>query len=204
MKHTRSSNRRRRGGSTQKVKKPKPLKMTEEGKYSYTKPFDSKKIMDIMKDIVKDLKQKTITDATANIGGDTTAFARHFKHVDAIELKDDNFEALKENTKQFKNVTLHKGDSMKLYTWNTDVLYLDPPWGGPGYKESTNLDLFLGETRVDEWLAEVVKRPNKPKFIFLKLPANYNFERLEQFGAKKHQIRTFCLASIVVDGKDTV
>lgn len=191
---TRRNSIRRRGGATQK------LKMTEEGKYSYTKPHDSKKIMEIMKKIVKDLKQKTITDATGNIGGDTTAFARHFKHVDSIELKDDNYEALQENTKQFKNVTLHKGDSRTLYTWNSDVLFVDPPWGGPDYKTKKDLDLFLGDTRIDEWISEIITKPYKPKFIFLKLPANYNFERLEKFKAKKHKIRTFCLASIVVDG----
>jgi len=170
--------------------KTRRLKLTEEGRYSYTRPQDSKEIIKVMKDILGDLKTKTITDATANIGGDTIAFARHFKHVIAIEIKSDNFEALRENTQRFQNVELIHGDSIKLYT-HTDVLYIDAPWGGPDYKLKESIDLFLGDIRLDEWIAKLNK-----VFIFLKVPCNYNFDRLDTFKYVKYKIRKFYLVFI--------
>ena len=170
------------------------LKMTPEAEYSITKPKDSIKLLEAMKNVLKTTKDKTITDATANVGGDTTAFAKYFKEVQAIELKDDNFEALKENTKKFKNVKIHQGDSREVFKWKTDVLYIDAPWGGPEYKTKTNLDLYLGETRVDEWVNKILKTENKPSYIFLKVPFNYNFDRFKDY--QKFRIGKFFLLSL--------
>jgi len=172
------------------------LRMTAEAEYSITKPKDSVKLLHAMKKVLKTMKDKTITDATANVGGDTVAFAKHFQSVNAIELKDDNFEALQENTRKLRNVTLHKGDSTKLFDWKTDVLYIDAPWGGPDYKTKKNLDLFLGEKRVDEWISEVLKRENPPMFVFLKVPFNYNFSRFAEY--EKFKIGKFYLLSLPV------
>jgi hypothetical protein len=181
---SKSRRRTRRGG----------LKMTAEAEYSITRPKDSIKLLEAMKKVLKTTKDKSITDATANVGGDTTAFAKYFKEVQAIELKDDNFEALKENTKKFKNVKIYQGDSLELFKWKTDVLYIDAPWGGPEYKTKTNLDLYLGETRVDEWVNEILKRENRPSYIFLKVPFNYHFDRFKDY--EKFKISKFYLLSI--------
>ena len=44
---------------------------------------------------------------------------------------------------KLKNVHLHEGDTTILYKeYPLDILYLDPPWGGPDYKEKKELDLF--------------------------------------------------------------
>ena len=170
------------------------LKMTAEAEYSITKPKDSIKLLEAMKKVLKTTKDKTITDATANVGGDTTAFAKYFKEVQAIELKDDNFEALKENTKKLKNVKIHQGDTREVFKWKTDVLYIDAPWGGPEYKTKTNLDLYLGETRVDEWVNEILKREDKPSYVFLKVPFNYHFDRFKDY--EKFKVGKFFLLSL--------
>ena len=153
--------------------------MTEEGEYSITKRRDGEKLIQIMKDIVKNLKAKTITDMTGNVGGDTILFGLHFKKVVSYELKEDNFAALKNNVEAFKlkNVDLHHGDSLKaIPDIQTNVVYIDAPWGGPEYKEKKDLDLFLGKKRVDE-LANVILEESD--YLFLKVPANYNFSRLD-------------------------
>ena len=109
---------------------------------------------------------------------------------------------LKHNVKTFKltNVNLYFGDSTKIYKWHTDVLYLDPPWGGPDYKTKVNMDLFLGTIRIDNFLKKIIRKTWKPSYIFIKLPRNYNFERLEDLGLPMHNftIRGFNLVALEV------
>ena len=177
------------------------LKLTEEGKYSITKKQDSQQILKHICDIIDPLKpsELELTDLTGNVGGDTILFGMHFLHVNSIELDKQNFDALKHNVEAFdlKNVKLYNGDSTELYNWKTDVLYLDPPWGGPSYKEKENLDLYLGDERIDLFLESVLDEPWRPKYIFLKLPRNYNFERFNSLpnisSITKFRIRGFCL-----------
>lgn len=167
------------------------LKMTPEGEYSITKRSDGETLLKHMKSVLGTLSDKHITDLTGNVGGDTILFGIHFKKVDSIELNPENYDALKNNVSTFglSNVTLHHGDSTKLFNWKTDVLYIDAPWGGPDYKDKKELDLYLGENRIDEYVKEVLKRPNRPDYVFLKVPGNYNFNRFPS--AKKFRIRGF-------------
>jgi hypothetical protein len=182
------------------------LKTTEEGSYSVTRRRDAYKIIAILKTAFNNTHAMTITDSTACIGGDTINFALHFQHVDSIELNQDNYEVLKNNVLVYglKNVTLYNADATNIFNWNTDVLYVDPPWGGPGYKTKTNLDLFLSEKRLDLWIEEILLRKTRPKHIVLKLPSNYNFSRLSFLAnIQSYQIRTYVLVIITVDMSKT-
>jgi hypothetical protein len=85
-------------------------------------------------------------------------------------------------------VKLHQGDSTKLFNWKTDVLYIDAPWGGPDYKKHAELDLYLGDKRVDEFVKEV---KDKATYVFLKVPRNYKFDRFENI--EKFKIRGYYL-----------
>jgi hypothetical protein len=160
-------------------------------------------LIQIMKDVVKNLKAKTITDMTGNVGGDTILFGLHYKKVMSYELKEDNFVALKNNVEVFKlkNVQLHHGDSLKaIPDIDTDVVYIDAPWGGPEYKDKKDLDLFLGKKRIDE-LAGVILEDSD--YLFLKLPSNYNFQRLETLGFEweKYKIRGFYIVCLFAHKK---
>lgn len=173
------------------------LKMTPEGEYSITKRKDGETLLKHMKTVLKTTKNKHITDLTGNVGGDTILFGLHFEKVDSIEMNPENFEALKNNVDVFglKNVTLHQGDSTKLYNWKTDVLYIDAPWGGPDYKEKAELDLYLGDKRVDEFVKEVLARENRPDYVFMKVPRNYKFDRFDNI--QKFKIRGYYLILIM-------
>jgi hypothetical protein len=180
------------------------LQTTQEGLYSITKRRDSERIISIIKHNVKDTQTKNITDATGCIGGDTIQFALAFENVHSIELNVENFRVLTENTKVFglTNILLHNGDCTTLFNWKTDVLYVDPPWGGPEYKCKINLDLTLGTKRIDVWLEEILIRKNRPSYIFLKLPHNYNFKRLNYLVnvdiIKPFRVRNYVLVCITV------
>jgi predicted RNA methylase len=180
------------------------LKTTEEGAYSITRRRDAERILIILRNLFKDMSSMTITDATACIGGDTLNLASNFLHVHSIEINDKNFEVLTNNVEVygFHNITMHYGDSVKLFNWNTNVLYIDPPWGGKDYKKHKQLDLFLSGKRLDCWLEEVLSRKNRPQFVILKLPANYNFTRLNFLinvdHIRPYQIRGYVLVIITV------
>jgi predicted RNA methylase len=180
------------------------LRTTEEGSYSITRRRDAERIMIILRNIFKNMSTMTITDATACIGGDTLNFASQFSHVHSIELNENNFEALANNVNVYgyNNITLHHADSVKIYNWNTNVLYIDPPWGGKDYRKHRHLDLFLSEKRLDCWLEEILSRKNRPQFVVLKLPANYNFNRLNFLinvdHIRPYQIRSYVLVIITV------
>jgi hypothetical protein len=155
------------------------LIITEVGKYSITKKYDGEKLLNIMKSILKST-DKIITDLTGCVGGDTILFGLNFKKIYSIEYDKDNYNALQNNVKVFglNNVKLFFGDSTKIYNWYTDVLYFDPPWGGKDYLNNKKLDLYLGTIRIDIFIQDILKRENRPKYIFIKLPRNYNFTRL--------------------------
>ena len=180
------------------------LKLTVEGSYSITRRRDANRIMDVLHNVFKDTGNMTITDVTSCIGGDTLNFAIHFKHVHSIELKDDNFKALTNNVDvyKFNNVTLYHGDSIQIFNWNTNVLYIDPPWGGKDYKKHKNLDLVLSNVRLDAWIEIILLRKNRPQYIILKLPENYNFNRLNFLSnvdtIRPYRIRSYVLVIITV------
>jgi len=180
------------------------LKTTDEGSYSITRRRDAERILHVLRNNFPNMKELTITDATACIGGDTLNFANHFAHVHSIEMKEDNFKALANNVDVygFQNITLHHADCTKLFNWNTHILYVDPPWGGKDYRKNANLDLYLSDKRLDTWLEEVLIRRNRPKYIILKLPVNYNFNRLNFLvnvdAIKPFQIRSYLIVIITV------
>ena len=156
------------------------LLLTPEGLYSVTKRIDGERLIAFLNGMIPDIRKQTITDATACVGGDTLLFSLHFKKVESIEWKRHNMAALQNNVEVFGagNVVLHEGDATRVFNWKTDVLYVDPPWGGPDYRKLENLELFIGSYRLDKWIEEILKRTERPKTVVLKLPRNYNFARL--------------------------
>ncbi len=192
----------------------KDIKVTEEGVYSYTKRADGEKTIDFMKEHLGSLKKYSIMDGTGNIGGDTILFGLHFKEVQSIELDEDNFEALKHNVALYNldNVHLHHGDTMKIFSeFPVNILYLDPPWGGPDYKLKKQLDLYLGHgkdrRRLDLFLRdEVVGSEAKwrPEYIVLKLPFNYNMFRFKEVAAfeEVHVLKIRSYRIVLIKVKD--
>ena len=178
------------------------LIVTKEGKYSITKKNDGIQLLNFMKSILITLDDKIITDLTGNIGGDTILFGLNFKKVFSIEINEENFKALQNNVQIYNlnNVELFFGDSTKIFNWFTDVLYIDAPWGGPDYKKFYDLDLFLGEIRLDIFLEDIKKKDNRPKYVFLKVPKNYRFYRLNSLGKiNKFKIKNYYIIYLSFD-----
>ena len=95
-----------------------------------------------------DISNKTLTEASACIGGNSWSFADKVKNINLIEIDKNNFKALKHNmgvvfNKEVDNNTLEykPGKTMKFFNDNYikikvggDIIFYDPPWGGVDYK----------------------------------------------------------------------
>jgi len=163
------------------------LRLDEEAAYSVTDMYTADKMTrDIMR-YAQITSNSVICDATACIGGNTASFARAFKHVVAIERDVVRYEHLVHNMGVLKahNVKCVCGDALEEVTWVHhsgagygtaygalyDVIFIDPPWGGPEYKQQNTLGLELSGVP----LQEVCKRWAKyTKFFALKTPTNFD------------------------------
>jgi hypothetical protein len=151
----------------------------------------------------------TVTDATACVGGNTLSFARHFAHVNAVELSAQRARMLAHNAAVCgvgAKVSVHHADYLQaMGALRQDVVFFDPPWGGPEYKSAASLDMFLGRTDVADVIAALTcpapataagagsgaagggaGRP-LARWVVLKAPTNYNVAglraKLEQCGS---------------------
>jgi 16S rRNA G966 N2-methylase RsmD len=128
-------------------------------------------------------QQVTITDATANIGGNTLGFYLYgFGQVNAVEIDPLTCDILKTNLEVYGWPTsnVYCRDYLEIFQeLNQDVVFIDPPWGGPDYKKAQSLDLYLGKTNIID-ICRSLMATSKTKLIVLKLPINYNLTGLIQ------------------------
>jgi len=172
----------------------KKIKINDVGRYSITRPYEAKQISTIIRTQIenilkKDSKDCTITDGTSGVGGDTIHFSKYFKNVNAVDILKENIDLLSINCSVFNitNVNIIHNDYTKIFNiLKQDVLYLDPPWGGIGYKDKINIELEMSEINISK-LINLINKGNKCKpLIFLKLPLNVNLKNLNIY--KKYKI----------------
>lgn len=141
-----------------------------------------------------------ITDGTANIGGNTLSFYLNgAQKVNAVEVDALTCEILKHNLSIYKlpTETVHCCDYLTIYKkLEQDVVFLDPPWGGPDYKKVNSLEIYLGQTNIIDICAELMEE-KKASLIVLKLPTNYNLP-----GLMKHMPNRNFLTHKIYRGKN--
>jgi len=174
----------------------KKLLISNVGRFSVSFPKDALKTAEIIKDYLG--KNITITDGTANNGGNTIAFAHTFKKVNSIEIDEKEYKILQNNIKEYKlkNVTTYNDDFVvKIKTLKQDVIFLDPPWGGRNYKSKKNLKLFLGGKSLLRVINDLV---NNCKMIVCKVPFNYDFSPLFKYNKFTRNINVYSLEKYVI------
>tara|TARA_E500000178_G_scaffold162512_1_gene162054 strand:+ start:2820 stop:3464 length:645 start_codon:yes stop_codon:yes gene_type:complete len=178
----------------------KNLKYDNEGLWSISYPDLADSLSKQIKVFDNEsFKLNVIVDATAGIGGNVLSFAKIFNKVYSIEINDKRFEYLENNVKNYcyDNIKCIKGDSIKLIKEglvdvkdNPDVVFFDPPWGGPAYKYVKDIELKIGESNFYE-IIDLIFTLNKVKLVVLKLPFNYNFLELINYCNSKNLISQF-------------
>lgn len=131
-----------------------------------------------------------IVDATANVGGNSMSFIRHFDKVVSIELDRNLFQMLQHNVGLVQgkaDVTFNHGNSLDWIDAHTfgqqkpDVIFFDPPWGGIKYARNKYMPLFLEDSKGNKKnMATVCNEiKNKTKYIAIKAPFNFDLNGFE-------------------------
>lgn len=153
------------------------LLFDEEASYSVTDQCTADKITkDLLETLGGDAHAR-VCDATACIGGNAYSFSRTFKRITAIEYHPQRYDYLKHNMKTLgcKNVDCVWGDCTivcidKGRIW--DLIFLDPPWGGPGYK-SGSASLSLGGIPIQTICQQF---SSHAKWLAIKTPIHFDIE----------------------------
>ena len=157
----------------------KNLQISNIGKFSITPNKDSFKIANILYNNIKQFKLTNIilTDATCGNGGNTIHFSLVFDKIFAIDkckihcnITENNI-----NVYNLKNVTIINDDYLNMmFNIKQDIIFIDPPWGGPLYKKYKNIKLYLGSFEISNIVLNILKN-NIAKLIGIKVPYNYDF-----------------------------
>jgi hypothetical protein len=118
-----------------------------------------------------------ITDATACVGGNVLSFCDYFHFVYAIENDATRVTMLENNVRVLgkTNVACRCASYLEvMYEYEQDVIFFDPPWGGPEYKDQDKVDLYLDEQPLYEICEQL---HGCAKVIVLKVPTNFDDEK---------------------------
>lgn len=162
-------------------KSKKPLQITNKGIYAITRYYDAEWISKI---ILENCKCNfIITDCTGGVGGNIINFSKHFKTVYGIELNPITFNVLKNNIESLniQNVILKNDNSINLIPFiKSDIVFVDPPWGGTLYKKIKYFNLKLGKLPIS-FLINKFYENKTIKYVVLKCPYNINTTHLFKY-----------------------
>ncbi|RHY26974.1 hypothetical protein DYB32_007128 [Aphanomyces invadans] len=119
-----------------------------------------------------------VTDSTACVGGNTASFCTFFRYVQAVEIDATRFQMLVHNlhaVMSLVNVQCYCANYVDVVEcFSQDVVFVDPPWGGPEYRSRCTVDLFLGNTP----LADVCERlVGRTQYVVVKVPENFDLDK---------------------------
>ena len=160
---------------------PELLTVTDEGSYSVSKPKDAEQTVAFMEATIPTIDALSITDGTANCGGDSIAMALRGWTLTSIERDAENYAALVGNFKAFDlpNKPINGNTVAHFNKHPTNVLFLDPPWGGTDYKTIDKLDIFFGPYFVEDYVGGQFQKHPTLHHVVLKLPYNYPVAKLK-------------------------
>ena len=159
------------------------VRLSEEARYSVSHWKDAREIASRIVRLLPADRRANIIDGTACVGGNTVELAKVFPHVIAVDIVPEHVDMLEHNLSLYSlggGVTCLVGDIVLvlddvLSAHDTNVLFLDPPWGGPDYKE-TDDDIYLS----GESITSLVGRWHpKIDVIVLKVPNQFDTSALE-------------------------
>lgn len=162
---------------------PEQLKITNVSLYSMTPWKEAQMISRYILQHYQKKGQKhiVVTDACANVGGNTINFyLEGFQAVNAVEIDPLTCNLLKRNLMAYDLPSDHVycDDYLNVYRQlKQDVVFLDPPWGGTSYRKHKNLDLFIGSKNIIDICRDLLTE-KKVSLIVLKVPINYNLPSL--------------------------
>jgi hypothetical protein len=144
----------------------------------------------------------SIIDATAHVGGDALNFLRLFPATQLIAIEKDfpTAQILRgnlgraalilgtDNIYQTRTLCLSALDFFQENRY-ADLIYFDPPWGGPSYKYQKSVALYLDEVPIGQLIGEILRRRMTP-LVLLKIPVNADLDIiLEDLGESLDEVK---------------
>ncbi len=172
------------------------LNYDEEGLYSITHPKDADIISLTIIEILGINNNIHIIDLTAGCGGNMISFIKYFNKITGVEINKERYNILKTNLSKysFNNYELINDDCINIINNNIyDIYFIDPPWGGPDYKKYINIELYLSDIKLEDFLLMIPEN----KLIVLKLPFNYNIEKFKKKIIQKKNINNIIILFMI-------
>jgi trimethylguanosine synthase len=124
----------------------------------------------------------TVLDGFSGIGGSAIAFARAGKQVISADIDAKRLEMAKHNADIYgvsSGIEFMLGDFLEVATKViADTVNLDPPWGGPAYKELRRFLLKHFSPDGNKLLNLSLEHFNE---VVIRVPTIFDFTELEQF-----------------------
>jgi hypothetical protein len=167
--------------------------IVEESKFSSLRPDHMSSVRSFYTDNISFSKSQpfNIIDGTSNVGVDSMFLASIFNSenvsIVSVEINVDTYKVLEKNLANISNIIYDtpyigkiKAVNMDIVKYiietsdlqNTDILYLDPPWGGHSYIGNSSIELSLGKMSLSKLVAISILK--KIKNIVCKVPKNIN------------------------------
>lgn len=187
----------------------KKILLDDVSKYSITLPDKAQTISEVTKKNYQlvfpddDLSNITITDAMACVGGNTLSFSNFFNKVIANEINTTRYQYLVHNMKEYnrENIVFYNDNYLNLMNkLEQNIVFIDPPWGGPIYKSQYKMEIVLQdeaekETKLHEMIDILFENSSGTKMIIFKLPINHNIENFKQ---SKYKYKMICLKNMLL------
>lgn len=187
----------------------KKILLDDVSKYSITLPDKAQTISEVTKKNYQlvfpddDLSNITITDAMACVGGNTLSFSNFFNKVIANEINTTRYQYLVHNMKEYnrENIVFYNDNYLNLMNkLEQNIVFIDPPWGGPIYKSQYKMEIVLQdeaekETNIHEMVNILFENNSGTKMIIFKLPINHNIENFKQ---SKYKYKMICLKNMLL------
>jgi len=188
----------------------------ENSKYSCLMPWYINQVNSFLTNIYKKgifrNNVRKIVDVGANIGVDCINFLNNFSDLNFIlfEIEEKTYKALCKNLLEFKHLTHLKSINQltdinsKIQAYNkdfinnidmvvnSDIVFIDAPWGGTIYKDKKNISIYLqpeddyyninnydSSKNIINITKKILKTEYNVKSVLLKVPYNYEFDNFE-------------------------
>lgn len=159
------------------------LRVTHQSCFLCLSPHHAPQVSSFLKRELPNVK--SIIDGTAHIGCDTLNFGLTYPEaqITAIDIDPQAFTCLDQNVKTVFNLEgeqarfkLLQEDfvvAMRTFPLPVDLIYLDPPWGGPEYYKKQRLMLYLSDLPIYVIINDLFAK-KASTYILLKVPKNFD------------------------------
>ena len=193
----------------------KLFSIVENSRYSCLMPWYVSQVNSFLKDmyIKPNISVNKIIDTGANIGVDTINFLINFpsSKLIAFEIENKTYNSLCNNLLEYKSVTrvnskeelIKHNSKVQAYNkdfllnfeliYNSDIVFIDAPWGGSIYKDKKNVSIYLqseddyyninyydSSKNIITVTKKILNKKYNVKSVMLKVPYNYEFDNFEK------------------------